>query len=104
MKGSQCISLTSQVVTDVTSPFAIINFDTKGSPVPPPPPPYFCLHCHLILSLALLLIPSNSTQFSFLHPFSVLHIIFFVSSCFLHLGEEGVHTEDLESDLGRCLL
>lgn len=33
-------------------------------------------------------------------PFSILHFVAFISSCF-HFGEEGIHTEELETDLGK---
>lgn len=64
------------------------------------------LDCHFLLYL--LFIPPSLTHLSSAtHPLfssSFFHV-FFVSSCF-HLGEEGIHTEELETDLGKifCVL
>lgn len=39
----------------------------------------------------------------FLFFILLFFVVFFVSSCF-HLGEEGIHTEELETDLGNIFV
>ena len=68
-----------------------VSFETKVFPFLPLSGPFF-----LSLFYATLLHLQTCICFATI-PFSILHFVFF---CF-RLGEEGIHTEELETDLGK---
>lgn len=73
----------------------VVSFETKVFPYLP-----FSPNCHPILYLLLISSISDPPLLCYPSPSSALHLVFFVSFCF-QLGEEGIHTEEQEADLGK---
>lgn len=96
LKVAHCISLQFSLISCC---FSLVILLLKLRCVP------LCISLDSLSLFALYSFISDPSLLCYPSPFLfyILLCFFFVSSCF-HLGEEGIHTEELETDLGNIFV